>query len=150
MLRATALVWSPCSLKRVVLRRMTSSRRRWAHESSECGGEGERAPEARKELAPSPEWVLREEGGGNLWWLKRRDPKHIPEGGGESTFFRGIQAHPRPLQSWCRSLESGLGKRGRMLGTNYTKARGRSSQSCEIPELEVVEMENAINRELGR
>lgn len=64
---------------------MTSSRRRWAHENSECGGEGDRAPEARKEMAPSPEWGLREEGGGNLWWLKGRDPKHIP-GVGQPSF----------------------------------------------------------------
>jgi hypothetical protein len=72
------VLWSPRNLQRAVPRRMTSSRPRWGHESSECGGEGERASEARKEMAPSPEWGLREEGGGDLWWLKGRDRKHSP------------------------------------------------------------------------
>lgn len=79
------MLWSPRSLERAVPWRMTSSRPRWGHENSECGGEGER--QARKEMAPSPEWGLRAEA--TCGGLRGEIPSTAPGGGPPS--FKGFK-----------------------------------------------------------
>ena len=55
MLTVKVALCSLRSLERAVPWRVTSSHRCWGHESSECGWEGKREPEAQKEMGtPHP------------------------------------------------------------------------------------------------